>query len=147
MSAVEAAVKAATLERLAIMAGVLATLAGVLSGLAGTYFLRRKDRREAAANKREEVEADDVISKRIIELVEIEADKRIRVAEATFNLQFANLKLEHARELTGLRRNFEEQLAEIRRERQKYHCENAIACNERVEPGGVATKVRVAPAQ
>lgn len=55
MTPLQAAEATAALQRMVLMVGILATLAGVLTGFGTTFYLRRKDSREAKAQKNDDV--------------------------------------------------------------------------------------------
>jgi len=119
-------------------AAAVSVLAAALGALGTQFYNRRRDSREKRVIKREQQAADDVASERLIKLIEREADKRVAIVRAEFELIIAKLKLEQlqkdvakAAELTAIRADFERQIAEIKQAGETYRCDVAPDCDLR----------------
>lgn len=99
--------------------GTLVTIVGAacaaLGVLATSLYNRFKNKREAEA-------ADDAAKDRLIALIKEEAKKLLDVQRAEFDLEIANMKLNHATELTAVRADFERQITELKRDAENYAC-------------------------
>lgn len=107
---------------------ILVTLIGAVFtalGITGTQFYNR------IASRRSDKAADDEASDRLIALIEREADKRVAIVRAEFELAIANLKLEHAKELNLVRSDFTVQIAEIKQDAEAFRCDIAPTCKKR----------------
>ena len=124
------------------LVGIVGVLSAALSSLGTQFYSRRRDSREKRVIKREQQAADDIASDRLIRLAEEVADKRVAVMRVDFELIIANLKLEQLakdaakeRELAELRA----QIAAIRQDAEKYHCDLAPACDQNPSRAKTAT--------
>ena len=89
-------------------------------GVLGTQWYNRLAARRAANASAREAEAaasqrnreDDILSDRINRLVQEEADKRIAVLNTNFELKMAESELEHQKQLTAVRIEFESKMRE-----------------------------------
>ena len=103
--------EAATAQRMVIIIGVAATLFGMLTGAASVFFMRLKDKREAAAQKNDDVE-----------LMVVVKDATISSLDTQNNLlleQVAELKRQgEAREREWLKRELDWKSREDKLERR-----------------------------
>lgn len=132
-----------SLDKLALLASALAGVSAAL-GVVGTQVFnwaraRSTSKKEATemavASKKADLDkeaADDAASDRLIGLIGQEADKRVAIVRAEFELAIANLKLEHAKELNTVRADFEREIATVRQSAETYHCDVAPTCLHRV---------------
>lgn len=108
-------------QDVAIFVGIVTAFSTLIGGLGATVFNRRKSLIDKKAS-------DDAASDRIIVLVEKEAEKRVEVVRTEFALKIAEMELKHHSELTKVRTDFEAQLALLREEKDKFHCQHALTC-------------------
>lgn len=113
-----------TWQDVAVLIAAVSAFFSIVGGVIATYLNRRKSNIEQA-------KANDDASDRLIRLIEQEADKKVEVVRTEFKLVIAELKLQHAKELTAMRQDFENQLNALRGEHDKYRCEHAIVCSWR----------------
>ncbi len=126
------------------VAGVLMTIAEAAAGvslfgavcaglgiLGSQFYNRRRDKREVRVIKREQQAADDIASERLIGLIEREADKRVQIVRAEFELIIATLKLEQAVAMNKMRADFDKQIAEVRAAGETFRCDVAPDCEHR----------------
>jgi hypothetical protein len=118
-------------QDIAALVGILGVLFTCLGILGTQFYTRRRDSREKRVIKREQQAADDIASDRLIKLAEAVAEKKVAFVRAEFQLIIANLKLDHANELTAMRADFDQQLATIRRDHETYRCDVAPTCKRR----------------
>ena len=144
MTPLQAASATASLERLAIMVGVLATLAGVLTGVGATWYLRLKDRREAKAQKNDDVETMITVKDATIASLEKQSQMLLDTIEA----ERAETKEQAARQRDRAER-IERRLEELERDYRNLvltvttmgFCANASTCPNN-DPGDRRAKVK-----
>lgn len=110
-------------QDVATLLTIVATSFTVL-GIVGTLIYNR------FKNKREDQAADDEASDRLIALITQEADKRVAIVRAEFELAIAELKLEHAKELNSVRADFQRQIAAVQENADAYRCD-VVPCASR----------------
>lgn len=87
-------------QEIAVIAGVAATLSAALGAL--------------IKGKVDHANAEAAASDRLIRLIETEADKRVDVVRAEFELKIREMELAHKQELDDLRCDFEREIDAIR---------------------------------
>lgn len=122
-------------EDLSLAAGVIAVVSTILGVLGQQWATRRRDTRESARQALDAAvdvsEAESAAQRRLVDLIQCEADKKVAIVRAEMELAIANLKADHAREMTALRTDFERQISELKRDAEAYRCDVAPTCRRR----------------
>lgn len=100
----------------AIFVGLITATAGAIGAAITARYTRSKQVLESQS-------ADDAATDRLIRLIEQEAEKRVAIVRAEFELQIAEMKREHAREIAALTAKFESELDQVRRAHRSYYSE------------------------
>lgn len=87
-------------QELAVLMGVAVALSGIIASL--------------IKGKIDHNNAEAAASDRLIRLIETEADKRVQIVRAEFELKIAEMELAHRAELEELTARFEREIQEIR---------------------------------